>query len=145
MQFPLISLERNVSRSSWRCSALKLISVPEMLEYGLLTWSQACYQVMEAQASWPFPPVKIHASLVKWVPGQLPVRRDSSSHSTSAHTFHCSDAVHVNPRFSCGVQSRKSPITPHPISMRRMQPLNIEGPFFRIHNQGEIVADHSPL
>ena len=36
--------------------------------------------------------------------------------------------------------------------MRRMQPLNIEDPFFRFHNLGEMVltvkrltADHSPL
>src|ERR1700733_7529439 len=75
-----------------------------------------------------------------------------SSHSTSVHTSHCSNAVHVNPRPSCGVQSRKPPITSHPISMRRLQPLNVEDPFFRIHNLGEMMptvkrptADHSLL
>jgi hypothetical protein len=105
------------------------------------------------QASAPnamaFSLVKIHASLTSKVPA-APIK--ISSHSTSAHTSYCSDAVHVNPRSTCSVQSRKPPITSHPISVRRMQPLNIEDPFFRIHNLGEMVptikrptADHPPI
>jgi hypothetical protein len=106
---------------------------------------------MEAQA---FPLVKIHASLVKVGSGPASCAAPImiSSHSTSVHTSHCSNAVHVNPRPSCGVQSRKPPITSHLISMGRLQPLNVEDPFFRIHNLGEMIptvkrptADHSPL
>src|SRR5437868_193086 len=47
--------------------------------------------------------------------------------------------VHVNPRSSCGAQSCKPPIISHPISVRRMQPLNIEEPFFHIRNLCEIA------
>jgi hypothetical protein len=129
MQFPLITLEQNVSRCSWRCSALKLISVLEMLEYGLLSG----YGSPSVMA---LPLTKIHTSLVKV--GSRPASLLCGAHqrfrpipprpilpiAPEAPTLFMS-----NPRFFCSVEPRKSLFTPHPISMRRMQPPEYCGPF----------------
>jgi hypothetical protein len=75
MQFSLISLEQMVSRGSWCCSASKLISVPEIPRIWLVDLEPGLLSAYGRPGIMAFPLAKIHASLVKWVPGQPPVRR----------------------------------------------------------------------